>query len=192
MPKAPTRTPRQSPPRATRHRATSGGRSAAMPAGARRRTSAKAAPFDAVDDTPPSKEEIAASHAIASQYYALVRQALRGLRVPARYKRSARPPRPAEPERHADCTIATIALILVDFCRRGDCRRIRRCQFGRRPGETAGDPPPCVAKLPRAARLALPLAAARRLHPEHFRDPDVQRNEDEAIRCARIALQDGQ
>ena len=169
MPEAPTRTPRQALPRATRH----------------------GAPYDAVDDTPPSKEEIAASHAIASQHYALARQALRGLRVQARHKRSARPPRPTGPERHADCTIATIALILVDFCRRGDCRRTRHCQFGRRTGETAGDPPPCVAKLPRAARLALPLAAARRLHPAHFRDPDVQRNEDEAIRCARIALQDG-
>ena len=155
---------------------------------------ARPAPAEPVDETPPTPQEIAESHALASSHLALARQALRGLRVPARRKDRVRPHRPKvmQPDTvHADRFVATAALLLVDFCRRGDCRRNRRCQYGRRAGEDAGQSPPCLLKLPRPTRLALPLALSRRQVPEAFRDPQMQRAEDEAIRCARIALEDG-
>ena len=149
----------------------------------------------AVPDEPATPQEIAESHALASRHLALVRQALRGLRAPARRKGRDRPQRAGKtpPDgAHPECGIATVALLLVDFCRRGDCRRTRRCRFGRRTGEDSSQSPPCLMTLPRAARLALPFALARRHAPTAFRDPDFQRAEDEAIRCARIALEDRQ
>ncbi|WP_102958879.1 hypothetical protein [Mangrovicella endophytica] len=148
-----------------------------------------------ISDAPPTPEEIAESHGIASAHLAIVRKALAGFPLPARRRnreagrQTARLPGDDDrPERF----LPTIAWLLVAVCKRGDCRRRRRCCHGDR--RTDGPPlperlrAPCFEALPKAVQLALPLAMMRRHHPEMFRDPAVARREAEAIRAAHAAL----
>ncbi|MEX6506692.1 hypothetical protein [Jiella sp. M17.18] len=147
-------------------------------------------------DPPLTKEEIAVSHRLADAYLRMVRKAL------ARFPRAPRSRRPfpdPEPGERIDRLMPTLAWRIAVICGRGECRRVRACRYGGRPGDrpfaTQGGrmpPAPCFEALPRVVQLALPFAVQRRCHPEMFRDPRQRGAEDEAIRTARIMLVEGE
>ncbi len=155
-------------------------------------------------EEPLTREEIAASQAMAREHMDIVRRALTraGWRQgPRRHNlRSVWQAIAADPAgRHAGDAgtpsdtrlLAGIAQRITHACRRPECRRAFTCRHGLRTGDAARrDDPPCFAALPQAARIALHFAVARLQLPKGFRNPHVRRNEAGLLRAAQAALDD--
>ena len=150
-----------------------------------RRTTPGPAPQN---DEPPTPAEIAEGRRLADEHLAVVCRGLAGLpKAPRRRHLRKRPASGANDWTQGQRLLANAVWLLAVHCRRGDCRRRSACCHGARPGEVTRDgcDRPCLERLPKAARLALPFALLRRMHPAGFRDPDLCRREDEALRTAR-------
>ena len=142
-------------------------------------------------DPLPTPAEIAEGRRLADAHLAVACRGLAGLPKPPRRRHLRQRPASAGNDwTQSQRFLANAAWLLAVHCRRGDCRRRGACCHGARPGEVTreGCDRPCLERLPKAARLALPFALLRRMHPAEFRDPALCRREAEALRTARGVL----
>ncbi|HEY9058529.1 MAG TPA: hypothetical protein VIN77_15375 [Aurantimonas sp.] len=151
-------------------------------------------------DEPLTRDEIAASQAMAGEHMEIVRRAL----IRAGWRQGPRRQNlrsvwqaiaagtASQAHEHSDARIvAGIAQAIAPRCRRPECRRAFTCRHGTRAGETgAGGFPPCFAALPQELRISLHFALARLQDPRRFRDAHISRQEAVLLRAAQAALDD--
>lgn len=154
-------------------------------------------------DEPLTREEIAASQAMAGEHMEIVRRALlragwrqgpRRQRLRTVWQAIAAPAGRLDGETGTPSDtrlLAGIAQRITHACPRSECRRAFTCRHGARQGDAARrDDPPCFAALPQAARISLHFAVARLQLPKGFRNPHVRRNEAGLLRAAQQELAD--